>query len=243
MRVFRALLSYVHKFLVQRDDERHYYDRITYQTKKVYAELGRRMHERGLLDSDEDFYFLAVGELREVLAGRDSRALTRAKIAARRRVFHRRNQREEHTPPYLVGGATLDMKARTELHIVEQEAGEGLRGLGTAVGRSTGIARVVRNLEGIGSVRKGDILITNSTDPGWAPVFSIIGGLVLETGGLLAHGACLSREYGLPSVLLRHAMQRIEDGALISIDGASGVVIIDAPPACAATDQSVDAAA
>ena len=83
---------------------------------------------------------------------------------------------------------------------------------------------------------------TNSTDPGWAPVFSIIGGLVLETGGLLAHGACLSREYGLPSVLLRHAMQRIEDGALITIDGASGVVVIETAPASEAAGE-VDAAA
>ena len=227
VRVFRAVLSYVHKFLKQRDDERHYYDRITYQTKKVYAELGRRMFERGLLDNDDDFFFLAVGELREVLAGRDSRLLTRAKIAARKRVFHRRNRREEHTAPYMVGGAVMDMKARTELHIAEESSDTGLRGLGTAVGRATGIARVVPNIDDIGRVRKGDILITNSTDPGWAPVFSIIGGLVLETGGLLAHGACLSREYGLPSVLLRHAMQRIEDGALITIDGASGLVVIE----------------
>ncbi|MGE0860766.1 MAG: PEP-utilizing enzyme, partial [Gammaproteobacteria bacterium] len=128
---------------------------------------------------------------------------------------------------------------RTEMHVVDDHPGEGLRGLGTAVGRTTGIARVVPNIDAIGRVQKGDILVTNSTDPGWAPVFAIIGGLVLETGGLLAHGACLSREYGLPSVLLRHAMQRIEDGALITIDGASGVVSIEqaqvnataAPPA------------
>ena len=242
VRVFRAVLSYVHKFLKQRDDERHYYDRITYQTKKVYSELGRRMFERGMLDSDEDFFFLAVGELREVLAGRDSRALTRAKIAARKRVFHRRNRREEHTAPYMMGGAVMDMKARTELHITEDVSGEGLRGLGTAVGRASGIARVVPNIDDIGRVQKGDILITNSTDPGWAPVFSIIGGLVLETGGLLAHGACLSREYGLPSVLLRHAMQRIEDGALITIDGASGVVVIETAPASDAAGE-IDVAA
>lgn len=55
-------------------------------------------------------------------------------------------------------------------------------------------------------------------------MFSIISGLVLETGGLLAHGACLSRGYGLPSVLLRHAMNLVEDGAEITIDGATGEV-------------------
>ena len=120
----------------------------------------------------------------------------------------------------------MDMKARTEALAGDQTEGEGLRGLGTAVGVTTGIARIVPNLEDIGRVQKGDILITNSTDPGWAPVFSIISGLVLETGGLLAHGACLSREYGLPSVLLRHAMNLLEDGAQITIDGASGVVTL-----------------
>lgn len=227
VRLFKFLLAYVHKFMIQRDDERHYYDRITYQTKKVFAELGRRMFERGLLREQDDFFFLAEKELYDLLEGRASRPLTEAKIVARKRVFHRRNRREEHTPPYLVGGTVMEMKARTEALAGDHVAGEGLRGLGTAVGRTTGIARIVPNLTDIGRVRKGDILVTNSTDPGWAPVFSIISGLVLETGGLLAHGACLSREYGLPSVLLRHAMNLLEDGAEITIDGATGIVTIE----------------
>ena len=42
-RLFTGLLNYVIKFMIQRDDERHYYDRITFQTKRVFAELGRRM--------------------------------------------------------------------------------------------------------------------------------------------------------------------------------------------------------
>jgi len=208
--LFKRLLSYVHKFLVQRDDERHYYDRITYQTKKVYAELGRRMYEQGLFSESDDFYFLARDELYELKEGRASGPLTAAKVVARKAVFHRRNRREEYTPPYLVGGNIMDMKARTEALAGDQTEGEGLRGLGTAVGVTTGIARIVPNLEDIGRVQKGDI----------------ISGLVLETGGLLAHGACLSREYGLPSVLLRHAMNLLEDGAQITIDGASGVVTL-----------------
>jgi pyruvate,water dikinase len=52
----------------------------------------------------------------------------------------------------------------------------------------------------------------------------IIGGLVIETGGMLAHGSCLSREYGLPAVRLAKAMQRIEDGATISVNGDTGEV-------------------
>ena len=50
------------------------------------------------------------------------------------------------------------------------------------------------------SVQRGDILVTVATDPGWTTVFSIIGGVVVETGGVVAHAVMISREYGLPCV-------------------------------------------
>lgn len=225
--VFNLLLAYAHKFLVLRDDERHYYDRVSYRIKKTYEELGSRMLKRGLFDEPDDFYFLCKAELQELQRGEDSRPLTKAKIAARKRVFHRRNERNEWTPAYMKGGDILDMKARSEVQDGDDGEQAGLRGIGTAVGTVTGIARVVGNLENIDRVEKGDILITNSTDPGWTPVFAVISGLILETGGLLAHGACLAREYGLPSVLLRNAMKLIPDGARITINGSSGEVIVE----------------
>lgn len=225
--VFQLLLAYAHKFLVLRDDERHYYDRVSYRIKKTYEELGSRMLKRGLFDEPDDFYFLCKAELQELQRGEDSRPLTKAKIAARKRVFHRRNERNEWTPAYMKGGAILDMKARSELNDGDDGEQGGFRGIGTAVGTVTGTARVVGNLENIDRVEKGDILITNSTDPGWTPVFAVISGLILETGGLLAHGACLAREYGLPSVLLRNAMKLIPDGARITINGSSGEVIVE----------------
>jgi phosphohistidine swiveling domain-containing protein len=55
-------------------------------------------------------------------------------------------------------------------------------------------------------------------------VFPLINGLVLETGGMLAHGACLSREYGLPAVQLRNAIQLIPDGAVITVNGDTGEI-------------------
>jgi len=43
---------------------------------------------------------------------------------------------------------------------------------------------------------------------------------------MLAHGACLSREYGLPAVQLRNAIQLIADGVMIKVNGDSGEVFI-----------------
>jgi len=91
----------------------------------------------------------------------------------------------------------------------------------------TGPARIVKELKDIARVQHGDIMVVFATDPGWTPVFLVISGLVIETGGLLSHGASISREYGIPAVQLPGAMQRIPDGAMITIDGTSGVLRIE----------------
>jgi len=219
--LFKMVLTYVHRFLKFRDDERHFLDRQTLQKKRVFRELGRRMHERGILGGEDDFYFLARHELFDLFEGRAQRALCQAKIAARRQVFHRRNAREEHTPPFIQAGVAINLDRRSG----QDDARDGIfRGVGTSRGEVTGTACVVRSLKEIGRLKKDDILICNSTDPGWMSVFPLIKGLVLETGGMLAHGACLSREYGLPAVQLRSAIQLLKDGAQITVNGDTGEI-------------------
>ena len=230
--IFKMVLAYTHRFLKFRDDERHFLDRLTLQKKRVFTEIGRRLHERRQLAHADDFFFLARHELYELFEGRASQSLCHAKIEARRRVFERRNARTEYTPTYLQAGVTLNLDNNSDQIQVVDGA---MRGVGTSRGEVTGRARVVRSMAEIGRVEKNDILICNSTDPGWMPVFPLIKGLVLETGGMLAHGACLSREYGLPAVQLRNAIQLIGDGATIRVNGDSGeIVIVEAAPAQAA---------
>jgi rifampicin phosphotransferase len=96
-------------------------------------------------------------------------------------------------------------------------------------GQVTGRARVVMSPAEASTLQPGDILVTRATDPGWTPVFSIIGGAVLEIGGTLSHGAIIAREYGLPAVVnVSQATQRIRDGQIIRVDGASGrITLID----------------
>jgi pyruvate,water dikinase len=53
-----------------------------------------------------------------------------------------------------------------------------------------GRACVVVNLEQIGELQLGDILITCSTDVGWSPYFPLLKGVVTELGGLISHGKC-----------------------------------------------------
>ena len=72
-------------------------------------------------------------------------------------------------------------------------------------------------------LQANDILITRCTDPGWTAKFSLLRGVVTETGGILSHAAVICREYGIPAILaVKKATALIEDGEIITIDGNSG---------------------
>jgi pyruvate,water dikinase len=76
-------------------------------------------------------------------------------------------------------------------------------------------------------IEPGEILVAPTTDPGWTPLFLTAGGLVTETGAVMAHGPTVAREYGIPAVIcVPGATQKIKTGQLITVDGASGTVTI-----------------
>ena len=216
-KIFRFVADYCLRFLKYRDDERHYLDRLTYGKKKVFLEIGRRMAAQGMLEAPDDFWFLARHELYDYLHGTAPVALCKAKMAARKRVFHRRNERLEPTPTWIRNDVPIDLSTAA---VGTEDLPDGtLVGISTSHGIATGVSRIVPQLDQIGRVQNGDILVCNSTDPGWMSVFPKIRGLVLETGGMLAHGACLSREYGIPAVQVRDAMRQVPDAVSITVDG------------------------
>jgi rifampicin phosphotransferase len=223
LKIFTLVLHHVYRFLQVRDDERHYIDRITWSKKKALIEINRRLIDRGALDAIDDYFFLSKDELYELLNGRRDERLTRAKIAGRRINFERFDKKLVIPPAFLKSGESINLEQQSD---APAEVDGVLRGLGTSRGTITGPARIIKSLEEIGRIKQGDILVCQATDPGWTPVFLVIAGLVLETGGMLAHGSCLSREYGLPAVQLRNAMNLITEGAMITVDGETGSVTV-----------------
>ena len=68
-------------------------------------------------------------------------------------------------------------------------------------------------------------LVCPGTDPSWTPLFLTAGGLVMEVGGMMTHGAVVAREYGLPAVVGVHeATQRLRTGQRVRVDGSTGQV-------------------
>jgi pyruvate,water dikinase len=110
--------------------------------------------------------------------------------------------------------------------ISEDETTE-LRGFSGSAGEAEGTARVCRTVGDIATLKTGEILVTPSTAPTWAPTFHIVNGVVTDMGGVFSHTAIVAREYGIPAVVgTGYATSRIKSGDKIKINGDSGIVTI-----------------
>lgn len=101
---------------------------------------------------------------------------------------------------------------------------------GSSVGNkiASGKARVILNVSDINKFQKGEILVTEITDPNWEPVMKIASGIVTDKGGRTSHAAIVSRELGIPCVVgAEEATKKIKTGDLITIDttGSEGLIL------------------
>ena len=71
-----------------------------------------------------------------------------------------------------------------------------VRGYAASSGVVEGTARVLRDVNEIGAIRDGEILVCPVTAPSWGPVFGKIKAAVSDIGGTMSHAAIVAREYG-----------------------------------------------
>jgi pyruvate,water dikinase len=74
---------------------------------------------------------------------------------------------------------------------------------GSAVGSKIGAgkARVIEDVKDIAKFKKGEVLVTDITDPDWEPIMKIAAAIVTNKGGRTSHAAIVSRELGIPAIV------------------------------------------
>ena len=107
----------------------------------------------------------------------------------------------------------LDEKGKL---LVEGEA------VGSKIGQ--GHVNVIHDAKDIHKFEKGQVLVTDMTDPDWEPIMKIAGAIVTNRGGRTCHAAIISRELGIPCVIgTGDGTSRITNGAEVTIDCSEGV--------------------
>ncbi|MDE2147220.1 MAG: phosphoenolpyruvate synthase, partial [Burkholderiales bacterium] len=95
------------------------------------------------------------------------------------------------------------------------------RAIGQKIG--TGPVRIVHSIADMDTVKPGDVLVTDMTDPNWEPVMKRASAIVTNRGGRTCHAAIIARELGSPAVVgCGDATEVLKEGALVTVACSEG---------------------
>ena len=235
-RVFDAVLRRARARVRDRENLRFERTRVFGRVRRILVELGRRFAAQGILDDARDVFHLEIHEVLGVVEGTATSIALRELAAARC---------QEYDAYRAMSGPAERFETRGMVHQGNQFVGdepdaddsrvsiEAKGGTGCYPGIVRGVARVVRDPRDA-TLRSGEILVAERTDPGWVLLFPSAAGLLVERGSLLSHSAIVSRELGIPSVVgVAGLTQWLRTGDVVELDGRSGVVRLLERGSCA----------
>ena len=216
LKLVKTVIGIARRYIIFREEQRYNLDKWITMNRVLYLKIGELLTLKGHLREPSDIFFLGKQEIKalDVNKPEDVKEL----IKHRREEFYRY---ENVTPPKFIEGDR-------EYNDPYPPSARNYKGIPASQGILTGPVRVLKNINDIWRVKAGEILVVPRTDPGWTPIFSKIGGLITETGGVLSHGAVVSREYGVPAVTnISNACRIFKTGQIVTINGATGSVSMD----------------
>ncbi len=203
-----------------RENPKFFAVRMLWVIHRELLKTGAEFVAAGELKRPDDLFFLTFPELKAFALQEPQN--WQALIEERREAFERESKRKQ-LPRLLLSDGRAFYEGMTN----PAEAGENLiMGSPVSPGVVEGRVRVVRD-PGKAGLQKGEILVCPGTDPSWTPLFMLAGGLAMEVGGMMTHGAVVAREYGIPAIVGVHeATTRLKTGMMIRLNGSNGEIII-----------------
>lgn len=184
----------------------------------------------------EDIFYLTIDEIVKLLSTTDDDIHEIAYIPLRRET-HNKNLRLPTLPTWIRGRFDPFQWAEDpnrniivydpslKKYPIEDET--IIKGRPGSSGQYEGVVcRIDDPKEGF-QLKKGEILVTNTTNIGWTILFSKAGAIVTDIGAVLSHAAIVARELGIPAVVgSGDASVRLKTGDRILVDGSKGIVKI-----------------
>ncbi|XP_055940272.1 putative phosphoenolpyruvate synthase [Argiope bruennichi] len=215
----RLILSLSRKTVQFRETSKSIMIRNLNQWRKGYRKLAKLMVLEGRIPDEDLLYFMTMEEINELLETRSPKIIAKANLRRRRHPVL-----DKYIFPEINKGFPMPINAGKKI-VHTNDSNFTMKGIPVSAGIAMGVVRVALDLDDASLLQPGEILVTYATDIGWSPYFPILGGVVTEIGGLISHGAVVSREYGLPCISGVHgATQQFQTGDYVLLDGTKGIV-------------------
>jgi pyruvate,water dikinase len=186
------------------------------QSFDVARAAARRIGEclvlEGTLGDREDVFFLTADELGGP-AIREAKSL----VAQRRELYERYRTYQLPESWRGIPEAVFGIGPASD-------APDAVLGIGVSPGVVEGVIRVVTD-PAFEDLEPDEILVSPTTDPGWASIMFISKALVVDIGGTMSHAAVIARELGIPCVVNTKTGSRdLRTGDYCRVDGGTGTV-------------------
>ncbi len=96
---------------------------------------------------------------------------------------------------------------------------------GIAVGDkiATGKVRIIPGVPQMSKFKKGEVLVTQMTDPDWVPIMRKSSAIITDEGGKTCHASIVARELGIPAIVgTGKATQDLKTGDVVTVDCTQG---------------------
>jgi len=226
----KSIRKKIDRFALLSIDREHIRSEIT-RTICVIRELYLKAGE--LTGLGEDVFLLTHPELMDVLEGG-----TQVLVYLDARCENDRRLRELPEFPTVISGSfnpfswARNPDRRIDVYDSHQVAERiddpsMIRGNPGSGGVFEGTVRIINSLDEGHLLEKGEILVTNTTNIGWTPLFPRASAVVTDIGMPLAHAAIVAREIGIPAVVgCGNATTRLNTGDRVVVDGDQGIIKI-----------------
>lgn len=238
---FKTILKLAQDCAWFSEEHNHYLDLYAHaMVRRSVLGVGRRFAKEGTIDSPDDILFLIPDEVRKAAINPDMFNLR--PIVERRKADWQQWCKQGNAPAYMKEGFTFEdaMKGLVEsmdpialkvvvgsMPVARPELKADLFGVCGSPGLVEGMVKVVWTEAELSKIVKGDIMVAPSTSPSWTPVFSILGGVIVDRGASLSHAAIVGREYGIPVIMNTFEGTKVlKDGMRIRLDANMGAVYI-----------------
>lgn len=208
----RFFMQMTAEYMALRENQRYYFDKSWTLIRSMLLSMGELYCKSERLLRRDDIFHLTIEEIKKINRGEKYDGCR--EIAMYRKQIYEKNK--HIFPPYLI-------KNRDIFNIQSGENRKKYKAIGISPGIVVGRVCKVECIGDLNKVQQGDILIVPMFHPSWTPILGKVGGIVMNYGNILSHGAVVAREYGIPVVVFNGvAKQYLSDDSWIEVNGSTG---------------------
>tara|TARA_Y100000034_G_C6895429_1_gene412711 strand:- start:388 stop:2706 length:2319 start_codon:yes stop_codon:yes gene_type:complete len=182
-------------YLRQREDLRILRAQVFSLTRNIFLRIGEIFEKDKVINSKKDIFYLKIKEIEDFICN-DYKIDLKDLINSRKEQYNKFKQYSLPSVFYTnkLGKIIIPQKE------INEDFKDVINGRPCSVGEITGSVTLIKESKpDLG--KNYDIIVTESADPGWAPVLGLCNGIIIEKGGVLSHISILARELGVPCII------------------------------------------